>query len=45
MYEFIRPFLELFLLLFEIIIITLTICVKNKKIKFLFTYLPLSIYL
>ena len=41
MYEFIRPFLEIFLLLFEIIIITLTICVKNKKIKFLFTFMNL----
>ena len=43
MYEFIRPFLEIFLLLFEIIIITLTICVKNKKIKFLFTFMNLFV--
>ena len=41
MYEFIRPFLEIFLLLFEIIILTLTIRVKNKKIKFLFTFMNL----
>ena len=40
MYEFIRPFLEIFLLLFEIIIITLTICVK---IKFLFTFMNLFV--
>jgi hypothetical protein len=43
MYEFIRPFLEIFLLLFEIIIITLTIRVKNKKIKFLFTFMNLFV--
>ena len=47
MYEFIRPFLEIFLLLFEIIIITLIIYVKNKKIKFLFIFMNLfvAIYL
>ena len=39
--EFIRPFLGIFLLLFEIIILTLTIRVKNKKIKFLFTFMNL----
>jgi len=43
MYEFIRPFLEIFLLLFEIIIITLTIRVKNKKMKFLFTFMNLFV--
>ena len=41
MYESIRPFLEIFLLLFEIIIITLTMYVKNKTLKFLFTFMNL----
>lgn len=41
MYEFIRPFLEIFLLFFEIIIITLTICLKNRLIKFLFAFINL----
>ena len=41
MHQFIGSFLEIFLLIFEIIIITLTIRVKNKKIKFLFTFMNL----